>query len=125
MLTKIFTEDFIEGLKIARVFQPYAATNDVLGSVARLFENGEDILNRLMRLNCDVAGNQFAVHHGHLPGDMQPAVGFYSTREGKMLSAGTLAAFNAISFHSFVLFLFIFNFALRRGEEESGPRVPP
>src|SRR5450830_21216 len=95
---EVFLEDLVEGLEIAGIVQPDAATHDMLRTVAGFLEDCQDVLNSLMRLRDDTAINHFSVDHGYLAGDVQPAVRFHCTCKRQMLTASTGAAVDAISF---------------------------
>ena len=97
ILNRVFTWPPERQAEIARVVEPHAAADDVLRAVAGFGENCEEILDGLSRLHGDIAGDEFSIDHGHLAGNIEPAISFDGARKRKMLAAGSFAAFNAVS----------------------------
>jgi hypothetical protein len=54
MLAKVFLEYGIERSEVARIFKPYAATYDMLGSISRFVEDRQKVANGLLGLSDDV-----------------------------------------------------------------------
>ena len=74
MFAEVFPEDGVKRCEVARIVQPDAATDNMLRSVAGFLKNGEQILDCLAGLSDDASGNEFAVHHGNLAGDIEPSI---------------------------------------------------
>lgn len=99
VLSKILAKHLVEGREVASVFQPDSAAHYVLDAVSSLMEDCDQIFDGLIALDKNVAGDKFAMQHGHLTGNIEPAIGLDCAREWEVLSARALAAFRAITFH--------------------------
>ena len=66
MFTEVLFEDLVKRRKVARIIEPYAATNHMLRAIPGFFQNRENILNRLMRLGHNPALDHFAIFHRRL-----------------------------------------------------------
>src|SRR5579864_4215866 len=69
----------------------------MLGAVIRFFEDSHEIADRLLGLGLNVTCDNFAIHHRHLAGNIQPAICFDRARKWELLPACAFAAFSAIA----------------------------
>src|SRR2546430_391275 len=97
MFPEVFPEYGIEGLEISRVVEPDTTSHDMFWSVARFFQDRQQIPDRLVRLCHDISTNNLAIQHRHLTRYIEPPIGFDSTSKWKVLAAGSLAALDAVS----------------------------
>jgi hypothetical protein len=97
MVAEVLTKHSIEGLEIAGVIEPHAATHHVLWSIPRFFKNCQKISDGLVGLSDYVAVNYFPVHHRNLTRYIEPAIGFNGPGKWQMLTSSALTPFNAIS----------------------------
>ncbi|MNP79783.1 hypothetical protein D3C76_1777050 [compost metagenome] len=75
-----------------RILQPHANTYHIFQGVTCLIENRDQVLHGLVSLLDNTASDDLAVHRRHLPGNVQPAVGFNGACERARLTAGGGAA---------------------------------
>ncbi|MNL66648.1 hypothetical protein D3C87_1911470 [compost metagenome] len=69
----------------------------MLDAVAGLVQDGDHVGDGLVGLLDDAAGNDLAVFHGHLAGNIEPAIGFNGAGKGQSLAAGA-CLFGSITF---------------------------
>ncbi|MNC03428.1 hypothetical protein D3C75_508350 [compost metagenome] len=91
---EVLGEDFVETGEIPRILQPHASTHHIFQGITGLFENRDQVLHGLVGLFDNAARNNLAVHRRHLPGNVQPAIGFNGAGERTRLTAsgGTAGA---------------------------------
>ncbi len=97
MFAEIALVDAIERPEVTRIVQPHTATHDMLDAVACFVQNSDHVLDGLVSLFDDAAGNDFTIFHGHLTGNVQPAIGLDRACKRKCLST-CAGFFSAISF---------------------------